>query len=459
MNQFQNLFDTQKTYFATGVTRSYEWRVEQLNRMGRMIKENEAALQAAVARDFKTATQEYIFETLACFLETEFQKSQLKDWMAPVEAPVPRALAATGHKGFVYREPYGVTLIIGPFNGPLLLLLRPAIAALAAGNTCVFKLSTALAATSALLLELVPKYFQPQAVTAVLGHREAITELLKLPFDFIFFTGSTNVGKVIARAAAENLTPVVLELGGQNPALVDQTANIPDAAKKIVWGAMAWGGQWCTSPGYAYVHESVAEAFVAEAKKALLELYGDNPRSNTDYSRVIDGKAVTRMAGMIDPAKVVAGGKSDPEAPYLDPTILYPVSWDDKVMEEEVFGPILPILTYKSLDEALARIAATPLPLAGFVFSRDQKTIDRFIGGLSFGGGAVNQVNIHLFVESMPFGGTGAAGMGHYYGKYGFDTLSHAKSIFISPPDVAIDHLFPPYTPEKNEALKLWFEY
>jgi aldehyde dehydrogenase (NAD+) len=459
MNQFQNLFDTQKTYFATGVTRSYEWRVEQLNRMGRMIKENEAALQAVVARDFKTATQEYIFETLACFLETEFQKSQLKDWMAPVEAPVPRALAATGHKGFVYRDPYGVTLIIGPFNGPLLLLLRPAIAALAAGNTCVFKLSTALAATSALLLELVPKYFQPQAVTAVLGHREAITELLKLPFDFIFFTGSTNVGKVIARAAAENLTPVVLELGGQNPALVDQTANIPDAAKKIVWGAMAWGGQWCTSPGYAYVHESVAEAFVAEAKKALLELYGDNPRSNTDYSRVIDGKAVTRMAGMIDPAKVVAGGKSDPEAPYLDPTILYPVSWADKVMEEEVFGPILPILTYKSLDEALARIAATPLPLAGFVFSRDQKTIDRFIGGLSFGGGAVNQVNIHLFVESMPFGGTGAAGMGHYYGKHGFDTLSHAKSIFISPPDVAIDHLFPPYTSEKNEALKLWFEY
>ncbi len=459
MNQFQNLFDTQTIYFATGVTRSYEWRVEQLNRMGRMIMENEAALQAAVARDFKTATQEYIFETLACFLETEFQKSQLKDWMAPVEAPVPRALAATGHKGFVYREPYGVALIVGPFNGPLLLLLRPAIAALAAGNTCVFKLSTALAATSALLLELVPKYFQPQAVTAVLGHREAITELLKLPFDFIFFTGSTNVGKVIARAAAENLTPVVLELGGQNPALVDQTANIPDAAKKIVWGAMAWGGQWCTSPGYAYVHESVAEAFVAESKKALLELYGDNPRSNTDYSRVIDGKAVTRMAGMIDPTKVVAGGKSDPEAPYLDPTILYPVSWDDKVMEEEVFGPILPILTYKSLDEALVRMAATPLPLAGFVFSRDQETIDRFIGGLSFGGGAVNQVNIHLFVESMPFGGTGAAGMGHYYGKYGFDTLSHAKSIFISPPDVAIDHLFPPYTPEKNEALKLWFEY
>ena len=457
MNPYQNLFDAQKAYFGTGLTRSYEWRVDQLDRMGRMIKENEAALQDAVKRDFKTASQEYIFETQACFLETAFQKSQLKDWMTPVEAPVPRALAATGHRGIIYREPYCVDLLIAPFNGPLLLLLRPAIAALAAGNTCVFKLSTALPTTSALLVKLVPKYFEPQAVTTVLGRREAITELLKLPFNFIFFTGSTNVGKVIARAAAETLTPVVLELGGQNPALVDQTANIPDAAKKIVWGATAWGGQWCTSPGYAYVHESVADAFVAEAKKALRELYGDDPKSNTDYSRVIDAKAVSRMVGMIDPAKVVAGGRADPETRYLDPTILYPVSWDDKVMAEEVFGPVLPILTYTSLDEALKRMAATPAPLAGF--SRDQRTIDRFIGELSFGGGAVNQVNIHLFVESMPFGGTGAAGMGHYYGKYGFDAMSHAKSMLVSPPDVAIEHLFPPYTDAKNKELSQWFEY
>src|ERR1700681_389071 len=459
MNKFQDIFDAQKALFASGITRTYEWRVDQLDRMARMIRENEGRFQKAMAKDFKTASQEYIFETGASAGESEVQKSQLKEWMKPVEATIPRFLAKTGHKGLIYREPYGVALIIGPFNGPLLLLLRPAIAALAAGNTCIFKLSTALAATSALLVELVPKYFEPQAVTAVLGHREAITELLKLPFDFIFFTGSTTTGKVIARAAAETLTPVVLELGGQNPALVDQTANIPDAATKILWGAMAWGGQWCTSPGYAYVHESVADEFVAEAKKALVELYGDDPKNNSDYSRVIDAKAVARMVGMIDPAKVVAGGKSDPEARYLDPTILYPVGWDDKVMAEEVFGPILPVLTYKSLDEAMKRMAATPRPLAGFVFSRDQKTIDRFIGELSFGGGAVNQVNIHLFVETMPFGGSGASGMGHYYGKAGFDTLSHAKSMFISPPDVEIEHLFPPYTDAKNKALNLWFEY
>ncbi len=459
MNPFQDIFDAQKAFFATGVTRSYEWRVEQLDRMAGLLAENEAALQKAVAADFKTASQEYIFEIAAPLGETQYQKSQLKAWMEPVEAPVPKFLAETGHKGFVYRDPYGVTLIMGPFNGPLTLLIRPALTALAAGNTCILKLSEQLSATSALLIKLVPRYFDPRAVTAVMGHRVEVTELLKLPFDFIFFTGSTKVGKIVMKAAAENLTPVLLELGGQNPALVDETANIADAAKKIVWGAMAWGGQWCTSPGYAYVHEFVADAFVAEARKAVVELYGEDPKTNPDYSRVVGAREVSRLAELIDPGKVVSGGRSDPQGRYLDPTIVYPVTWDDPIMEDEVFGPILPILTYKTLDEALARIAATPHPLAGFVFSRDQKTIDRFIGELSYGGGAVNQVNIHLFIETMPFGGVGSAGMGHYYGKYGFDMLTHAKSLLISPPDVAIDHLFPPYTNKKNKELGLWFEY
>ena len=427
MNRFQDIFNAQKALFATGVTRSYEWRVEQLDRMASMINDNQGRFHEALAKDFKTASQEYIFETAASAGEAELQKSMLRGWMEPVEAPVPRFMAKTGHKAMIYREPYGVALIIGPFNGPLLLLIRPAIAALAAGNTCVLKLSEAHSATTTVLLELVPKYFDPAAVTAVPGGKEENTELLKLPFDFIFFTGSTHVGKIVARAAAENLTPVLLELGGMNPALVDETANIADAAKKIVWGAMVWGGQWCTSPGYAYVHESVADTFVSEAKKALVELWGDEPKSNSDYWRVINAQAVSRLASLIDPAKVIAGGKSDPEERYLDPTLVYPVTWDDKIMEDEVFGPILPILTYKSFDEAMARIAATPRPLASFVFSRDQKTIDRFISELSFGGGAVNQTNIHLFIETMPFGGTGSAGMGHYYGKYGYDALKGGK--------------------------------
>jgi aldehyde dehydrogenase (NAD+) len=338
MNPFQTIFDAQKTYFTTGVTRTYDWRVEQLDRMAQLLVENETALQEAIAADFKTASQEYVFETAASIGETQFQKSQLKSWMEPVEAPLPKFLAQTGYKGIVYREPYGVTLVMGPFNGPLLLLIRPAISALAAGNTCVLKLSEQLGATSALLMELVPRYFDPRAVTAVKGGPEEVTELLKLPFGFIFFTGSTKVGKIVMKAAAEHLTPVLLELGGQNPALVDATANIWDAATKIVWGAMAWGGQWCTSPGYAYVHESVADAFVAEVKNAVVELYGTEPKNNPDYSRVISAREVSRLAGLIDPTKVVSGGQSDVEARYLDPTILYPVAWDDPIMEEEVFG-------------------------------------------------------------------------------------------------------------------------
>jgi aldehyde dehydrogenase (NAD+) len=455
----EELFGKQKAYFDTDATKTYEWRVDQLDRLVRMLKENYERFADASRRDFKTATQENAFEVSASIATSEFAKSQLKEWMKPVEAPLPKFLAQSGHKGMVYREPYGVTLIICPFNGPLLLSLRPAVAALSAGNPCMLKLSEALLATDELLLELIPKYFEPEAFSAVVGARETVTNLLKLPFDFLFLTGSVGVGKVVMRAAAEHLTPVLLELGGQNPAIVDETANLPDAAKKIVWGAMAWGGQWCTSPGYAVVHESVAEQFVTECKKAVVELYGPDPRNNPDYSRVISPAAVERLASLIDPKKVIYGGKSDPQARYLDPTILYPISWSEKIMEDEIFGPLLPILIYSNLGKLIDKIKSLPKPLAGYVFSRNQQAIDRVLQSVSFGGGAVNQTNVFLFIESMPYGGVGSSGIGNYYGKYGYDSLTHAKSILISPPDVPIDHLFPPYTNDKVQALNQWFDY
>jgi aldehyde dehydrogenase (NAD+) len=424
-----------------------------------MLKENYQRFADASCQDFKTASQENVFEVSATIATAEFAKSQVKEWMKPVEAPLPKFLAASGHKGMVYREPYGVTLIICPFNGPLLLSLRPAVAALSAGNPCILKLSEALLATDELLQELIPRYFEQESLSAVVGGRETVTNVLKLPFDFIFLTGSVAVGKVVMRAAAEHITPVLLELGGQNPAIVDETANIPDAAKKIVWGAMAWGGQWCTSPGYAVVHESVAEVFVAECKRAVVELYGENPENNPDYSRVISSAAVKRLASLIDPSKVVYGGKSDATSRYLDPTVLYPISWSDKIMEDEIFGPLLPILTYSDLGAVIAKIKSMPEPLAGYIFSQNQKAIDRVLQSLSFGGGAVNETNVFLFIESMPYGGVGTSGIGNYYGKYGYDSLTHAKSVLISPPDVVIDHLFPPYTKDKVEALGQWFDY
>jgi aldehyde dehydrogenase (NAD+) len=455
----QDLFNKQKAYFASDATKSYEWRIDQLDRLIRMLKDNYQRFADASRKDFKTASQENVFEVSATIATSEFTRSQLKEWMKPVEAPLPKFLTASGHKGMVYREPYGVTLIICPFNGPLVLSLRPAVAALSAGNPCILKLSEALPATDELLLELIPKYFEPEALSAAVGGKDVVTKLLTFPFDFIFLTGSVRVGKVVMRAAAEHLTPVLLELGGQNPAIVDETANIPDAAKKIVWGAMAWGGQWCTSPGYAVVHESVAEQFVTECKKAVVALYGADPKSNWDYSRVISPAAVERLASLIDPPKVVYGGKSDAPARYLDPTILYPISWSDKIMEDEIFGPLLPILTYSDLGKLIAKIKSLPKPLASYVFSRNQQAIDRALQSLSFGGGAANQTNVFLFIESMPYGGVGTSGIGNYYGKYGYDSLTHAKSVLISPPDVAIDHLFPPYTNEKVQAVNQWFDY
>ena len=457
-NIYEDIFNRQKAYFATNVTKSYEWRLDQLDRLARMLSEHTNEFYDALSRDFKTALSEKVFEVAAMLGTIEVTKSLLKSWMQPTEAPVPKFLAASGHKAIVYREPYGVTLIMGLFNGPLLCLLRPAITALAAGNTCILKVSDA-PNTGKLLVELAPKYFAPEALVAIAGGPTEVAELLQLPFDFIFFTGSTRVGKIVLRAAAENITPVVLELGGQNPAIVDQTANVSDAAKKLVWGATAWGGQWCTSPGYAYVHETVADEFVAECRKAVIELYGENPKQNPDYSRIINASEVGRLARLVDEEKLVVGGGYDEAERYFEPTILYPVVWTDKVMQGEIFGPILPILRYSNLREAITQIKRRPRPLAGYIFSRNQNTIDEFVSGFSFGGGAVNQTNVHVYLDSIPFGGVGESGIGVGNGKYGFDSMTHAKSILISPPDASIDHIYPPFTMDKVQALNQWLDY
>jgi len=457
-NNYEDVFNRQKAYFATNVTKSYEWRVDQLNRLARLLSEHTDEFYEALSWDFKTALSEKIFEVGAMLGTIEVTKSLLKSWMQPIEAPVPKFLAESGHKAIVYREPHGVTLIVGPFNGPLLCLLRPAITALAAGNTCILKVSDA-PNTGKLLMKLVPKYFAPEAVVAITGGPTEVAELLRLPFDFIFFTGSARVAKIVLRAAAENITPVVLELGGQNPAIVDQTANVADAAKKLMWGATAWGGQWCTSPGYAYVHESVAEEFVAECRKAVIDLFGENPKQNPDYSRIINAREVRRLAQMVDKEKVILGGDYDEAERYFAPTILYPALWTDKIMQGEIFGPILPILTYSNLREAITQIKSRPSPLAGYIFSRDQGTIDEFVSGFSFGGGAVNQTNVQVYLDSVPFGGVGESGIGSAGGKYGYDSLTHAKSILISPPDASIDHVYPPFTMDKIQALNQWLDY
>lgn len=444
MNAYQSLFDTQKEFFYTDTTKTYEWRIDQLNRLEKMLTENQEAFCQALKTDFNKPPFEQLFEITVPLGNIKYYKENLKQLMTPEPVAIPKGLEETGNKGIIYKEPFGVTLVIGPFNAPILLLLDPAIAALAAGNPIILKPANTTPTVATLFQDLIPKYFEPEAVNIVTGGREEITELLKLPFDFIFFTGSSTVGKIVMRAAAENLTPIVLELGGQNPTVVDETANLDIAVDRIVWGHMAISGQWCIAPGYVYVHESIADEFIDKLKKATIKMYGEDPSQSPDFARMISEHDTERVASYIIPEKVILGGRYDVKERYVEPTILYPSTWEDPAMQQEIFGPVFPILVYNDLKEIVEIIKRKPKSLAAYFFSKNQENIDYFINSVSFGGGCINQTNLHCWIDSLPFGGVGYAGMGKYYGKAGFDVLSNTKAMLIGNPDLELD-VFPPY--------------
>ncbi|CAB5154848.1 putative coniferyl aldehyde dehydrogenase [Burkholderia cenocepacia] len=443
-NPYQSVLDAQRARFDSDVTKTLAWRIAQLDRMERMLHDHQDALCAALYEDFGKPPFEQLFEISVPTGVIRYYREHLHELMAPQTVAIPPALEAAGNAGMIYKEPYGVTLVIGPFNAPILLLLDPAIAALAAGNTVVLKPANTTPATAALLSRLVPQYFSPEDVAVVTGGRQEIGALLELPFDFIFFTGSSAVGKVVMRAAAEHLTPVLLELGGQNPCIVDETANLDIAADRVAWGHNAISGQWCIAPGYVYVHESVAEAFIAKLKASITAMYGDDPQQSPDFARMISEHDAERVASYIVADKVVHGGRHDIAARYVEPTVLYPSTWDDPAMQQEVFGPVLPVLPYRDLREIVGIMKRKPKPLACYVFSKRQASIDCVLNSLSFGGGCVNQTNLHCWIDSLPFGGVGNSGMGKYYGKAGFDALSNTKAMLIGNPDAMLD-VFPPY--------------
>lgn len=443
-NQFDDIFNAQKQQYYSDATKTRDWRMDQLDRMERMLTENQQAFCEALHGDFGKPPFEQMFEISVPLGVIKYYKDNLDALMAPQEVEIPRGLADTGNRGVIFKEPYGVTLVIGPFNAPVLLLLDPAIAALAAGNTVILKPANTTPRTAALFADIIPKYFASENVAVVTGGREEITALLELPFDFIFFTGSSNVGKIVMRAAAENLTPVILELGGQNPTIVDATANLDIAADRIAWGHNAISGQWCIAPGYVYVHGDIADLFIEKLKLAVVKMYGADPRQSPDFARMISEHDAERVASYIIPDKVVPGGHYDVAARYVEPTILYPSTWDDPAMQQEVFGPVLPVLPYSNLHEIVETIKRKPKSLAAYIFSKDQKTIDYVLNAVSFGGGCVNQTNLHCWIDSLPFGGVGYSGMGKYYGKAGFDALSNTKAMLIGNPDLELD-VFPPY--------------
>ena len=444
MNRYQSLLDTQREFFLSGQTRSAAWRLEQLNQMERLLRENQQALCDALFADFRKPPFEQLFEITVPLGVLAYYRQHLAELMAPQQVAIPPGLEASGNRGMIYKEPYGNALVIGPFNAPVLLLLDPAIAALAAGNTVILKPANTTPRVARLLAELVPRYFAPEAVTVVTGGREEISALLELNFDFIFFTGSSAVGKVVMRAAAENLTPVILELGGQNPTIVDETANLDIAVDRIAWGHNAISGQWCIAPGYVYVHQSIADDFIARLKRSITAMYGEDPQRSPDLARMISEHDAERVASYILPDKVVHGGRFDIADRYVEPTVLYPSNWEDPAMQQEVFGPVLPVLPYEDFDAMVRVVQRKPKSLAAYIFSKDQARIDRFLAEVSFGGGCVNQTNLHCWIDSLPFGGVGYSGMGKYYGKAGFDALSNTKAMLIGNPDVVLD-VFPPY--------------
>ncbi|MGP4842830.1 aldehyde dehydrogenase family protein [Marinobacter sp. 1Y8] len=451
-HSFRGLFARQKAAFFTDRTKSRGWRLDQLVKMERMLVEHRARWCAALHEDFGKPPFEQQFEITVPLGNIAYYRENLDRLMAPEEVPLPEGLERTGHRGVVRREPFGVTLVVGPFNAPILLLLDPAIAALAAGNPVILKPANTTPATAALFAELVSLYFDAEDVAVVTGGREEISALLELPFDFIFFTGSSAVGKVVLRAAAENLTPVVLELGGQNPTVVDATADLERAADAVAWGHNAISGQWCIAPGFVCVHDSVADTFVDKLKASVIRMYGADPSQSPDLARMISEKDAARVASYILPEKTVLGGRSNVPDRYVEPTLLYPSDWSDPAMQQEVFGPVLPILRYSDLNELIDRLKSREKPLAAYIFSRDEVTIERFLQSVSFGGGCVNLTNLHCWIGSLPFGGVGHSGMGKYYGKAGFDVMSNAKSLLISPADQSVD-VFPPYKGKDVEAM------
>lgn len=440
----KKLFDHQKQYYKTGMTRSVGFRIKQLEKLKSGILKYENEIIAALKADLnKPEFEAYATEVGFVLDSIGFFVKHIEKWAKDQTVKTP--LYQGFSKAVIKQEPYGTVLIIAPFNYPFQLLIEPLIGAIAAGNTAIVKPSEYTPHVEAILKKLLDEVFEPEYVKCVSGGREITTELIHLPFDYIFFTGSVPVGKVVMKAAAENLVPVTLELGGKSPTIVHEDANIEVAAKRIAWGKFMNAGQICVAPDYVYVHESIKEAFIDALQRVILSFYGALPANSPDYCRIVNDKHFERLTQLIDHSKVVMGGQYDAKTRYIAPTIMQNVSWDDAVMSDEIFGPILPILTYDQLEMVIETINEKPKPLAFYVFSNSESVQEYLLDNISFGGGCVNDTISHVASPYMSFGGVGTSGMGAYHGEASFRTFSHQKSIVNKSVKFDLKLLYPPY--------------
>lgn len=426
--EIKEIVSRQRKYFYTGATLDIDQRLTALRRLKTSIQVHQEDINRAIRLDLgKSAFESYMCETGLVLSEISYMLRHTRAFAR--EKTVYTPLAQFHSRSYKKPSPYGVVLIMSPWNYPFLLTIEPLVDAIAAGNTAVLKPSAYSPNTSEIIRLIIQECFPEEYVAVVTGGRPENTCLLKEHFDYIFFTGSQAVGKEVMKQASSHLTPVTLELGGKSPCIVDRTADLKLAAKRIVFGKYLNCGQTCVAPDYIYCDHEIKDALLAEIKKQIPKQFGDAPLFNKDYGKIINEKHFERILSLLDPSKVVFGGQSSRSTLKIEPTVMDSVTFEDAVMQQEIFGPVLPILTYQTLDEAIEKINAMAHPLALYLFTRDKENVRRVTAQCGFGGGCINDTIIHLATSEMGFGGFGESGMGSYHGKEGFQTFSHSKSI------------------------------
>lgn len=430
METLKEKINKQREYFSTGETKDINFRIEKLKKLRDVLKSEEEKVFEALKKDLmKSSFESYVTEVAMVYDEINMHIKNIKKWSKKRRVKTP--LVQFPAKSFLQLEPYGVVLIIGPFNYPFMLTMDPLIGAIAAGNTAVIKPSESAPETSKILKEILEKVFDEKYVLHVNPERgkEVVEELLKEKFDYIFFTGSATVGKIVMKAASQYLTPVTLELGGKSPCIIDKDCKVELAARRIVWGKLMNSGQTCVAPDYLYVHKDIEEEFIKKLEEEIKNQFGDNPLESKDYSKMVNEREFNRVLSYIDKEKLVFGGNYNRKTFQIEPTILKNITWDDPVMEREIFGPIFPILTFENLDEVIRVVNSKDKPLALYYFSEDKNKIEKVLNSTSSGGVTINDTLVHVSSSYLPFGGVGNSGMGEYHGKYSFDLFSNKKGV------------------------------
>ncbi len=453
----ESIVASQREFFASGKTFDIAFRKQALKSLRDSILRHEKELLEAIKADLgKSSTEAYMCEVGLTLSTIRYTLKHINQWARTRRMPTP--LTNFHSRSMIVQEPYGVVLVMSPWNYPVLLSLEPLIGAIAAGNTVVLKPSAYSANTSNIIAQVIEETFDSAYVSVIKGGREANQSLLEEKFDYIFFTGGVNVGKLVMQKASAHLTPITLELGGKSPCIVERSADLQIAARRIVFGKFLNCGQTCIAPDYILVEKTIHDEFVKHLIKELTLMYGEDILTNPSYGKIINRKHYDRLLGLITQQKIVFGGKHDEETLRIEPTILDHVTGDDAVMQEEIFGPLLPILSVSDMDEAYQFVQSRPHPLALYLFTNNACVEKRFLTQVPFGGGCINDTIIHIATKNLPFGGIGNSGMGRYHGKYTFDTFSHEKSVVKKYTWLDLHMRYQPYTTWKEKLIRFFLK-